>query len=332
MSAASVLETRYRRAVRAYPAGWRARHGEELIGVMLDVAAAEGRTKPATRELAHLVLHGAGARVNRFLSVIPPRRRNRVAAIGTIAGTAVAMVLMVLGELGRWSHPNTYTSAGEGFGPFTTPAAIVFLLAIGAFLALAAGRNATAKILHGLVIAASISLLVILGPADPAIPVRRLVFAFFAATSLLAMLGNPTRTIVLRRTVLFGAPALGVFLILTSYLQVGGVQKPFYGDPHFYNDAVLAFQGLKLVAIAVLIAIAGSKVRPWACLLLLPLTARPLISLFAGIGGDPIIGRVGIPFDAFYILCCTAALVSAWAAWKRPTVTFPGKPTEPSPR
>jgi hypothetical protein len=324
MSDASALESRYRRAVRAYPAPWRAKHGEELIGVMLDVAAAEGRTKPAIRELAHLVLHGAGARVNRVLSVIPPRRRDRIAAIGTIAGTAVALVLMVLGELGRWLLPNTYTSAGESFGPFTTPAAIIFLLVIGAFLALAAGRHAMTKVLHGLIIAASICLLVMLGAADPGIPVRRLVFAFFTATSLLALLGTPTRTMGLRDTVLFGVPALGVFLTLTSYLHGGGAQKPFYGDPNSFNDFALALQGLKLVAIAVLIAIAGRKLRPWAYLLLLPLTARPLISLFAGLGA--------IPFEAFYILCCTAGLIGAWAAWKRPKLTFPRDPTTPSPR
>jgi hypothetical protein len=39
--------------------------GRNSIEVMLDLAAAKGRTKPAARELAHLVLHGTGTRVNR---------------------------------------------------------------------------------------------------------------------------------------------------------------------------------------------------------------------------------------------------------------------------
>ncbi|MCC3278393.1 hypothetical protein LJ754_04375 [Arthrobacter sp. zg-Y40] len=311
------LERRYRQMLRAYPSRWRSRHGEELVGVMLDVAAAEGRQKATRSELAHVVLHGAAARVNQYL---PRRHRDRLAAVGCIGGASLALVMLVLGELGRWFRWNSYNLVDHPFGAFTTPAVIVFILTLTAFGAVAAHRRTTAKILHGAALAAAVGVGITLAVTEPSIKVHPLVFCFFAAANLLALLGNPVRTA--RLHVFIGAPALGVLITATSYLQGGGAQRTFWGGPYLINDQRLAFWFLELLVIAALLAAVGPRIRPWACLLLVPLTSLPLSGLFLCLGGSSSIGLIGIPPEFFYGLCSVAGLVSAWAAWKSPVISF----------
>jgi len=43
-------EARFRRLLRWYPRGWRAHHGEALLGTLLDLAEHEGRTSPSAGE------------------------------------------------------------------------------------------------------------------------------------------------------------------------------------------------------------------------------------------------------------------------------------------
>ncbi|MEV7631009.1 hypothetical protein AB0N64_01220 [Microbacterium sp. NPDC089318] len=58
----SALENRYRRLLRWYPRPWREQNGEMLIGTALDVAEAEGRTRPSGGEIGAMVLHGIAER------------------------------------------------------------------------------------------------------------------------------------------------------------------------------------------------------------------------------------------------------------------------------
>ena len=313
------LERQYRQALRAYPARWRAAHVEELLGVLLDVAASEGKPKATRSELLHLTLHGAAARVNQYL---PRRRRDRLAAVGTIAGTSLALVMVVLGELGRWFRWNSYNLEDQPFGAFTTPAVIVFVLTLAAFGGVAVGQSITAKILHGAAVGAAAVIGVLLAMTDPSIPVHPLVFWFFGVANLLALVGNAARTPWLRRVVLLGAPALGVLITLTSYLQGGGSQRTFWGGPYLINDQRLAFWFLELLAITALLAATGTRTRPWACLLLVPLASLPLSGLFLTLGGSSSIGQVGVQPGFFYGLCSVAGLMSALAAWKRPVIRF----------
>lgn len=43
------LEIRYRQALRWYPRSWRAANADAVVGVLLDVADAEGRAAPHPR-------------------------------------------------------------------------------------------------------------------------------------------------------------------------------------------------------------------------------------------------------------------------------------------
>ena len=235
--------------------------------------------------------------------------------------------MLVLGELGRWFRWNSYNLLDQPFGAFTTPAVIVFLFTLAAFGALAAGRGSTAKILHGTALAAAIGVGVTLAMTERSIPVHPVVFGFFGAANLLALLGDPARTPLLRRTVLLGAPALGILITATSYLQGGGAQRTFWGGPYLINDQRLALWFLELLVIAALLAAVGHRTRPWACLLLVPLTSLPLSGLFLTLGGNSSIGLIGVQPGFFYGLCSAAGLLSAWAAWKRPVISFSGNTT-----
>ncbi|GAA4608418.1 hypothetical protein GCM10023195_32960 [Actinoallomurus liliacearum] len=54
-------ESWYRRLLRAYPPAYRAAHGEEIVGTLLEVSAGKGR--PSIRECAGLVAGGLAARL-----------------------------------------------------------------------------------------------------------------------------------------------------------------------------------------------------------------------------------------------------------------------------
>jgi hypothetical protein len=66
-STAAILEQRYRRLLRWYPAAHRDRHGEEMIGVLL-AAARPGQHRPGLTESANLLWGGARIWLRRLLS------------------------------------------------------------------------------------------------------------------------------------------------------------------------------------------------------------------------------------------------------------------------
>lgn len=336
MSDMTGLESRYRFAIRAYPSRWRTQHGEELLGVMLDVAASKNKDRASVLEMLHLMAHGLTARVNEMLSVIPRRRRDRLSAVGLIAGTALALVMLVLGEISRWFRPGSYTFTDEPFGPVTTPAALVFLAALAAFTAQMTGRYGAAKLLHACVILLSLLLAVVMKTTDPTLVVPLAVFATFVTSSSLALVGNPSRETLLRRTVLLGSLAFGILMTLNGYLQSIGVERTFWRGSGeyaivFVDSFWLSRTTIELIAIAALIIVSGHKVRPWVCLALVPLISLPLSRIFLMLGGDPKSGLIGVQPEVFYVICTLAALLSAWAAWKRPVITFPAHNTRPTP-
>ena len=57
------LESKYRGALRWYPARWRRANGEALIGLMMDRAEAASREAPARGELFDLARHGLRLRI-----------------------------------------------------------------------------------------------------------------------------------------------------------------------------------------------------------------------------------------------------------------------------
>lgn len=86
------LERRYRRLLLAYPPAWRAAHGEELLGTVLE-AAAPGQRLPAAREATGLLLGGLRTRARQAATASPPRLWRD--------GLHLGVLLVVLANLGQ---------------------------------------------------------------------------------------------------------------------------------------------------------------------------------------------------------------------------------------
>lgn len=57
------LEQEYRAVLRRYPRRWRLQHEDALLGILLDQADAEARTRMTASERRRLVRHGLGLRL-----------------------------------------------------------------------------------------------------------------------------------------------------------------------------------------------------------------------------------------------------------------------------
>ncbi|MEV7013902.1 hypothetical protein [Streptosporangium sp. NPDC051022] len=93
----STLEERYRRLLAFYPGEHRARHGEEMIGVML-AGAEEGRRRPAPGDVLDIVRGGLRIRLRHAFgpgSGVYWRDALNAAAI-------VAPLYLLVGEAGTW--------------------------------------------------------------------------------------------------------------------------------------------------------------------------------------------------------------------------------------
>ena len=78
----------YRSGLRWYPKAWRKANEDVVVGTLLDVADAEGRTAPSRSELRDLRRSGLAARADFFL---PGAIRDRAAAISLGSGAGLAL-------------------------------------------------------------------------------------------------------------------------------------------------------------------------------------------------------------------------------------------------
>jgi hypothetical protein len=97
----------FRGALRWYPKAWRRANEDVVVGTLMDVADAEGRTAPTREERRDLRRAGVGTRAD---FVLPGAIRDRVAAISLGAGTGLALALGT-GQL--WSPWNSQGSPAE---------------------------------------------------------------------------------------------------------------------------------------------------------------------------------------------------------------------------
>ncbi len=105
---ATTLARRYRLLLRAYPAGYRARRGDELVGTLLD-AAPPGRTWPSVADVVDLAHWGARERLRRPLAAGAHEGLRLAApyALG-LAGTLALFALLVIEPGHRTAAPVAY--------------------------------------------------------------------------------------------------------------------------------------------------------------------------------------------------------------------------------
>lgn len=88
----TIDDTPWRRALRAYPASWRAHHGDAMLGTLLDEADAVGRSEPTRGERFALIRGGLAVRIGQWM---PPVARDVLAAAAAATGVALALTFAV---------------------------------------------------------------------------------------------------------------------------------------------------------------------------------------------------------------------------------------------
>ena len=92
---AAVLERRYRRLLRCYPAAHREFHREEMLGVLLDTARPGQRT-PGLRETVNLAACGLAIRVRRIPGWLAAEAGQDALAVVSLITPAVVVILIAL--------------------------------------------------------------------------------------------------------------------------------------------------------------------------------------------------------------------------------------------
>lgn len=302
---ASLLEISYRRALLAYPASWRRRNGEEMVGVLLDSAEREHRSMATAQELLALVGSGLAARCERILPRVPAEARDRVSCMSLTIAAALAAIMLVLGELSRWFRFNSYAPGPGMFGPFTTPASLTYLLILAAFTAAVLGSNGGRRILLGLAMISAAAIPLISALTNGIVPVGWPVVAVFIGASVLGLVGEPSHTEKLRCVLTYGAPLGALAFGFTSYLQGGGAQKWFYpGGITMAADTLALAAGCLLLSGLLVFGVVG-RWRPLAVLLAIALLPLPIKALFVVYIAAPLWGAIAAA-------CVTAAVFVAW--------------------
>src|SRR5947209_2029127 len=124
----AVLERRYRRLIRLYPSAWREKWSEELLGVLLDQAADEGRATVSRGDAINLVLTSLSVRCSDLLPATMKVLRERVSLLSLIGGAGVSLTCALRGEIGSGADEFWPTRSGISPSPFLTFDVVVYVL------------------------------------------------------------------------------------------------------------------------------------------------------------------------------------------------------------
>lgn len=143
------LERDYRRLLRCYPRSWRERREEEVVGLLMELAAVERRSTVGARTAIDLVGHGVEARLDGALRWLPWRLREQIAAVALMV--VAGLSLLLLG--GEIIAAQVRTASGEVFnygyftsGPFLTIGVVVYVGYIAAAVLCVSGRAGLARL------------------------------------------------------------------------------------------------------------------------------------------------------------------------------------------
>lgn len=266
------LERRYRSALRWYPPEWRQDREDAIVGTLLDVADGEGRTRPRPGELANLATHGLRTRLAGVRDIIPSGVRDRAATAALAIGAAVSLSAVVELEVAPGRHVDFFLHEPVTFGPFASPAIVVYVAFIAAFLAAVIGHPRAAR-----------------GLAIAAIP---LAFAARAFADVTGMLLRPNGTflgllILLAFVAALGRPASrrgSVGWLLAWFVAAAGTALllpvlldstwPAFREPSWLHPAIIGWSPVVALLLAALLRTYGQ--RSWAAAALLvgiPFTA-----------------------------------------------------------
>lgn len=123
----------FRRLLRWYPAAWRRRNEDAVVGVLIDEAEAAGRSRPTPSDRRSLFLGGIR---ERFLAEGRPSRAT-LAAFATALAFSAFYVIVV-----SWSPGVTFAGT---VGPFTNGTVVAVLLLLAAFISAVVNRAGASR-------------------------------------------------------------------------------------------------------------------------------------------------------------------------------------------
>ncbi|MEU4619023.1 hypothetical protein AB0G04_03450 [Actinoplanes sp. NPDC023801] len=258
------LEIRYRRLLRAYPAGHRAAYEEEMIGVLMS-GAEEGRRFPSPADAFDLVRAGLTVRLGRAFHT---RRGTgwRDAAAVTALFTALVLaggaVSRLAGGLALWGDGDPMRALGVDGLMLADPAAraVIWLLVVAAAV-LGLRRTAVALATAGVLVqAAAILLWSAVTPVWALFLLWQLGLAV-VVTGLFVVSDRPVRAVLGGRGLALVAAGVVVAATTEGFARSAVEERPWF-DPRFFDlfwDSVhYGLPGLILVAAA---WTAGRRVR-----------------------------------------------------------------------
>lgn len=243
---ASRLEVAYRRLLTCYPRRWRQEHGDELVATLLDVADADGQSRPSLRDVADLVAHGLAARFGASLGLVPSAVRYRITVLALASVVMLSCGLFVVAEV----LPEPYTArggympgTGMTFGPFVTVGAAVYPFPVAAFVAALLGARRAARALLGLTCLAVCAAVLVAAWTDVERPQLYLlvVLCLLAAMSAAGVAGAGAAAAVRRRDLIVAAALVGLFLAVAAAYSGWLCQRNGYHG--YYSSPMAAYRG-----------------------------------------------------------------------------------------
>lgn len=235
------LEIAYRRLLRCYPPRWRHENGDEVVATLLDVADADGRTRPSPGDVANLLLHGFAARFGASLGLVPAVVRHRIAILALASVATLSLCLFVVAEVVPEPYPTTgypQSSTGLTFGPFVTLGAALYPLPVLAFVAAAAGAGRVARAVLWLTCLAVCAVVLAAAHSDAERPQLYLLMVLFLLAGMAAAGLPPT---VHRRGLFAATMVIGLFLAGAMARSVAYFHQVYSGAS--WNWPFLAYRG-----------------------------------------------------------------------------------------
>ena len=116
MTSQDRLEARCRLLLGCHSRGWRERHEDEVVGVLLEAMEADGRSRIGLAVALDLVGHGLEERLDLLLRRVPERARRQTASAALVVAAGLSLLLLVGEVLGARARPPAEEI--EHFGAF----------------------------------------------------------------------------------------------------------------------------------------------------------------------------------------------------------------------
>jgi hypothetical protein len=255
-----LLERRYRRLLRWFPAGHREVHGEEMLGVLL-AGSAPGQVRPGFAEAVNLATAGLRVRLRPGGALSDPDGWRDALATFSVS----APLLLLAGTCLSFLTEYAVTSYSPGQGSFLNVVLIGDVLVLPLALA---GLRRTAAVAAGvqlLVLAGVLAASPLIALNEGTIAVETTGYAMVSLTQLAALValtrsGRARRPLSRGLLASLGAAALPASLVLPGSVlprlsQLRGVAVPSWVAP----VAVMALAALALVAAVAWLSSPGGK-------------------------------------------------------------------------